>query len=110
MPTRAFWVDFVENHWQRKPGIFKNLMPTPMATAEEMFRAMKASFKRPQIEATSVYVDGRHLTAAEVGAFAPSEADRDVNAYLARCAPEQEICMVIDKLQELFPGRLAASP
>jgi len=87
----------------KKPGVFRNLLPERLATPEELFEGVRASWKRQETDVRSVYVNGRRLTPAEAFSFHPRE-EEDFDAYLSRITAAQEVTFVIYGMQVHSPA------
>ncbi len=82
----------------KKPGVFRNVLPDLIATPEEAFEGIRASWKRQETDIRSVYVNGRRLTPAEAFTFQP-RAEETLEPYLSRITTDQEVTFVIYGMQ-----------
>ncbi|MCY1035340.1 cupin-like domain-containing protein [Corallococcus sp. BB11-1] len=101
-PAEGFWEHFLKEHWGQKPGVFRDVLPGLIATPDEVFEGIRASWARRETDVRSVYVNGRRCTPAESFTFAP-KPEETFEPYLSRITAEQEVTFVIYGMQVHAP-------
>jgi 50S ribosomal protein L16 3-hydroxylase len=83
------WKDFHENYFGKKPLVIKGALKAPIASEEEIFRALveaaRDRFKYPDMQ-IRFYAGGGQISAG-VDDWLPRAADGSLNAYLDRISP-----------------------
>jgi hypothetical protein len=94
MPSDTFWREFVAQHWNQRPAVFKDLLGAPVISPDELRRVLVRAGDDAAIGARSVWIDRRKLTPAETAASRITADDASVDAYLDRLGGGREVFAV----------------
>jgi hypothetical protein len=94
MPSDTFWRDFVAQHWNQRPAVFKNLLGGPLVSPDELRRVLVRAAEDTAIGTRSVWIDRRKLTPAETAASRITPDDTSVAAYLDRLGGGRDVFAV----------------
>jgi len=94
MPSDRFWLDFVVQHWNQRPAVFKDLLGGPLISLDELREVLLRASDDTAIGTRSVWIDRRKLTPAETAATRITRDDASVDAYLDRMGGGREVFAV----------------
>jgi 50S ribosomal protein L16 3-hydroxylase len=104
--SNEFWVDFVENYWEKKPLVIKQPFARPLATPEEAFDALVRAADTyrggDRTFETRFYVEDL-LMMKGVGAHLPDWTDGSIEGYERRVTRQLR-----DRKFELIVGHVQA--
>jgi len=100
---KPFWRDFTKTYWNRKPTIIRAPFPAPIATPDDVFRALVATRQRlaePRDD-LDLSLKGRRIV-LDLERWLPRTSDASLGGYQARLRRDGEsgqLAMLVNEFQ-----------
>lgn len=91
-PSDSFWRDFVAQHWNQRPALFKGLLGSSLLLQlDELRRVLLRAAEDTSTGTRSLWIDRRKLTPGETATSRIVADDTSVEAYLDRLGGGREV-------------------